>query len=334
MKRKILAALLASAILCACLIGCGGDNTPAVTDPTGSGTQNTDKDNYVLKVGTLKGPTGMGMAKLIKDSETSGKYEVVMYNSPDEIKTDLLTGGLDVAAIPANLAAVINAKTNGDYKIAAINTLGVLYIVENGNTVHSMADLAGKTIYATGQASSPEYILNYLLEKNGITDAVVEYKTEHSELAALMASGEVVIGMLPEPFVTTVLSKSSDLRIALNLTEEWDKVSEGKSIQGCLAVSAKAIAGHKSAVDSFLADYKVSVDYVNNSPEEASALIAELGIVANAALAKAAIPNCNIVYIDGDEMTAALDEFFAVLFNASPASVGGKLPDEGIYYKK
>ena len=203
----------------------------------------------------------------------------------------------------------------------------MLYIVENGNTVNSVADLAGKTVYATGKASTPEYILNYILSKNGLENVTVEYKTEHSELAALMVSGEVVLGMLPEPNVTTVLTKNSSLRIALNLTEEWKKVSEGESVQGCVVVSKKAIEEHGALVNA-------SVDFVNSNVADAAAMIAELGIVPAAAIAEKAVPNCNIVYIDGDRMVSVLNVFYKVLFDADPKSVGGTLPDESIFYRR
>ena len=325
---RIIAALLALVIAIAAmaLTGCSkkADETAA--------------DDYVLKVGALSGPTGMGMAKLINDTKEggakAGKYDIQIYSSPDEIRAALISGSLDVAALPVNLAAVVNAKTDGKYKVAAVNTLGVLYVLEAGNTINSIADLAGKKIYATGQASTPEYILNYILEKNGLDNVEVEYKTEHSELATLLISGQVTIGMLPEPMVTNALTKNADLRIALNLTEEWKKVSDGEAVQGCISVSTDVISNHKAVLDEFLADYEASVKFVNENIDEASEMIAEAGIVAAAAVAKKAIPNCNIVYIDGDEMVSILTEFYGVLFAANPASVGGTMPGDSLYYKK
>lgn len=340
MKLKFSALLLTFVMLLSLLAGCtGGDNPSAgVPDslPAVSGsTASTDApDHYVLRVGTLKGPTGMGMAKIITDNETEKKYEFTLSSAPTDISAALISGSLDIAAVPVNLAAVINAKTEGKYLVAAINTLGVLYILENGSSVQSIADLAGKTLYATGQASTPEYMLNYILKKNNLDTVTVEYKTEHSELATLMASGEVVLGMLPEPNVTTVLSKNDKLRIALNLTEEWKKVSEGEAVQGCIVVSRDAIRDHKALVDRFLDEYKASVDFVNQNVKEAAAMIAELEIVPAAAVAEKAIPNCNIVYIDGDEMIRSLSAFYRVLYDASPSSIGEKLPDETLYYKK
>ena len=313
---KLIALLLAASLLLTAAFACTKKpNTPAETD------------DYVLKVGALSGPTGMGMAKLINDTKEggtlAGKYQITIYSSPDEIRAALLSGSLDVAALPVNLAAVINTKTEGKYKVAAVNTLGVLYVLEAGNTINSIADLAGKKLYATGQASTPEYILNYILEKNGLQNVEVEYKTEHSELAALLISGQVTLGMLPEPMVTNALSKNENLRIALNLTEEWKKVSSGEAVQGCISVSTDVIENHKA-----------SVDFVNGNLDEASQMIADAGIVAAAAVAKKALPNCNIVFIDGDRMVSILNEFYDVLYAANPASVGGKQPDDSLYYKR
>lgn len=342
MKNRFIVFVLSAILVLTTFAGCSKLKQDNIV--TGSGTTASESssvkdtseptDDYVLKVGTLKGPTGMGMAKLISDNKGTGKYEINICSAPDEITSALISNQLDVAAVPVNLAAVINKKTEGKYKIAAVNTLGVLYILENGNTVNSISDLAGKTLYATGQAATPEYILNYILEKNGLDNVTVEYKTEHSELATLLASGDVMLGMLPEPNVTTALSKNSSLRIALDLSEEWKKVSDGEAIQGCLVVSEKAISEHKSLLDGFLDEYKQSVGYVNDNITEASEMIAESGIVGSAALAAKAIPNCNIVYIDGDEMKSVLNGFFKVLFDASPSSVGGTLPGENIYYTR
>ena len=321
---KLIALLLAAALLLTALFACkkSGKETPS--------------DDYVLRVGTLSGPTGMGMAKLIKETgeggSLQGKYDIQLYSSPDEIRAALLSGSLDVAALPVNLAAVINVKTNGKYKVAAVNTLGVLYVLEAGDTIHSVADLEGKQLLATGQASTPEYILNYVLAQNGV-NASVEYKTEHSELATLLISGKATLGMLPEPMVTTALTKNPNLRIALDLTEEWKKTGNGEAVQGCISVSTDVIANHKAVLDNFLKDYKASVDFVNGNIPEAAEIIASTGIVPAAAVAEKAIPNCNIVYIDGDEMIDILTKFYGVLYEANPASIGGALPTGDLYYK-
>ncbi len=348
-KLKFTSLILVMVMLVSIFAGCASDkndgaaSTGSQTNPSTSGdttggdttAADTDApDTYTLKVGALSGPTGMGMAKLINDDKADKKYEFTISSNPTDIQAALISGSLDIAAVPVNLAAVINNKTEGKYLVAAVNTLGVLYVLEKGNTVNSISDLAGKKLYATGQASTPEYILNYILEKNGLSNVEVEYKTNHDELATLMASGEVVLGMLPEPKVTAVLTKNSDVRVALNLTEEWKKVSDGEAVQGCVVVSKKAIDEHKGLVDEFLAKYKASVDFVNKNVDEASAMIAELGIIPAAPMAKKAIPNCNIVFIEGDEMISVLTPFYKVLFDADPKSVGETLPNESLYYKK
>ncbi len=291
-----------------------------------------------VRVLTLMGPTGMGMAKLISDSKenkTSENYKFTIATAPDQISAEVLKGEFEIAAVPVNLASVLYNKTEGKVKVAAVNTLGVLYVLENGDTVKSVADLKGKKIYATGQGANPEYTLRYILSKNNVDpdkDVTIEYLAEHAELATQMTSGDVVLGMLPEPNVTSVLLNNKDVRIALNLTEEWRKVSESELVQGCIIVSEKFAAEHPQALRSFLDEYKSSVEYVNANVDEASALIEAAGIVSKAAIAKKALPNCNIVLITGADMKASVSAMLNVLFEAAPKSVGGKLPDDAFYY--
>lgn len=334
MKIRLISLLLALLTALTLLSACQGNNAkPAET--TDAGVTPPPSDNYVLKVGTLAGPTGMGMAKLFNDQTDESIYDLDLFTAPDLISAALIRGELDIAAVPVNLAPVIAGKTDGAIQIAAINTLGVLYIVEKGNTLTSLADLEGKTLYATGQGSTPEYMLNYILEQNDLKDKVtIEWKTEHSELATMVAAGLVDYALLPEPHVTSSLTKNNELRAAINLTEEWDKVSEGSAVQGCIVVSKKALTDHLSLVEEFLTAYKASVAFVNANPKDASVMIAATGIVGAAAIAEKAIPRCNIVYIDGDEMVTSLKEFYKVLFNANPQSVGGTLPDDTLYYTK
>ena len=337
MKHKLFCLILALILIVSLFASCSG-HPEKQNNTAGSSESTTDTkapDSYTLRVGTLKGPTGMGMAKMIADNNTNKTKDISLFGAPEDLSAALINGSLDIAAVPVNLAAVIHKKTNGAYRVAAINTLGVLYIVENGEALTSLSDLEGKTLYATGQGSTPEYMLNYILEKNNLTGKVtVEWKTEHSELAALVAAGSVQYAMLPEPHVTTTLSKNSSLRVAINLTEEWDKVSDGRAVQGCLVVSQKIITEQKALLDAFLAEYKTSVDFVNNNSQDAANMIAEIGIVGSSSVAIQAIPRCNIVYIDGDAMISSLDEFYSVLYHANPTSVGGSLPNESLYYKK
>lgn len=295
-----------------------------------------------INIAVLAGPTGMGAAKLMSDNTAGSavnKYTFTVATSPDEVTAAVINGSVDIAAVPSNLASVLYNKTKGTVEVMAVNTLGVLYLLENGNTINSVDDLRGKTIYATGQASTPEYVLRYVLKQNGIdpdTDVTIKYYAAHAELATLMSTGDVVLGMLPEPNVTAVLSANANVHIALNLTDEWNKVSGGASklIMGCIIVNRAFAEANKPAVDAFLAEYKGSIDYVNANNTEAAQLIADNGIIAKAEVAQKALPNCNIVYIDGDEMKKQLSGFLEVLYAANPASVGGTMPDDAFYYKK
>ena len=282
------------------------------------------------------------MVKLMADSEqgeTQNTYEFTVAGAPDEITGKVIQGEFDIAAVPTNVASVLYNKTGGNVQLAALNTLGVLYVVENGDTVHSMADLAGQTLYATGKGSTPEYALNYVLEANGLTpgqDLQVEYKTEHAELATLLASGQATLALLPQPFVTSVLTQNPDARVALDLTEEWNKASDGQSAltMGCIVVQKEFAQQHPEALQAFLEEYKASVDYVTDAEnlEEAAALTEQYGII-KAAVAQQAIPECNIVFISGEEMKTMASGFYEVLLEADPTAVGGQLPGDDFYYE-
>ena len=293
-----------------------------------------------VRVFALKGPTGMGMAQLMEENElgnAKNNYTFTIASSPDEVSAEIIKGNYDIAAVPTNLASVLYNKTEGKIRIAAVNTLGVLYILETGNTISSLADLEGKHIYATGQASTPEYVLDYILKANNI-NCEVTYLTDHSELATLMVSGDAEIGMLPVPNATTVLMQS-EARIALNVTEEWEKAAalngdDGALYQGCIIINPDFIEAHPDAVEEFLEEYTASVKFINENAETASTYIEKFGIIPKAAIAKAAIPNANIVCITGDEMASGLMGFFEVLYGSNPKSVGGKLPAEDIFYNK
>lgn len=299
----------------------------------------TSADKTEVRVAGLKGPTGIGMVSLMASSDAgtaANQYTFTMTGTPDDIVAMLSSGEADIAALPTNLAAVLYQKTNKSIQVMAVNTLGVLYVLENGDTVHSIADLAGKDLYATGQASVPEYVLNDLLKNAGIADSVnITYKTEHSELATLAASGKADLVMLPEPFVTTVLKKNPDFRIALNLTDEWKKAyPDSELAMGCIVVTTDFANAHPEAVAAFLKEYKASAESVVADPAQASELVVKYGIMADAKLAEAAIPNCNIVMIEGQDMKSILAPFYQTLFDANPKSVGGTLPDDAFYYVK
>lgn len=292
-----------------------------------------------VRIAALKGPTGMGLVNLMADQDagtTINDYSFSLSGTPDDIVAQLSSGQADIAALPTNLAAVLYQKTNRNIEVLAINTLGVLYILEKGDTIHIISDLSGRELYATGQASVPEYVLNDLLAKSNLKEPVkITYKAEHSELATLAAAGQVDLVMLPEPFVTTVLSKNPDYRIALDLTGEWQKIHAGTSgselAMGCLVVTKTFAEAHPDAIRTFMNEYKASTEKVNADTAGAGQLIVKYGIMADAALAGKAIPNCHIVMIQGKEMQSILEPFYEILLAANPKSVGGKVPDADFY---
>ena len=307
----------------------------AAPDETASGS----KDRTAIRIGALKGPTGMGLVGLMDEQDkqkTANDYTFVLTGTPDDIVAKISSSQVDIAALPTNLAAVLYQKTNHAVQILAINTLGVLYILEKGDTIHELADLGGRELSATGQGAVPEYVLNDLLAHGGLSEsAKVVYLAEHSELATLAAAGKADLAMLPEPFVTTVLGKNPDMRIALDLTAEWKKIhpeaNGGELAMGCLVVRASFALEHPDAIRTFLDEYQASTDFVNSNPASAGQLVAKYEIMADARLAEKAIPNCHIVNIHGADMQPVLQPFLEILLAAKPASVGGQVPDASFY---
>lgn len=290
------------------------------------------QDDTEIRIAALKGPTGMGMVKLA-DKQNYPNYTVSIEASPDALNPRIISGEVDVAAVPVNLASVLYNKLDGDISVLAVSTLGVLYVLEAGSEVNSVADLAGKTVYATGQGATPEYILNYLLDKNGVAGSVeVNYVGEHAALATMLADGSAEIGMLPEPNVTSTLAGNDNLRIALNLTEEWNKVCSTELVQGVVIARKSFVNEHPEAIEQFLREYEKSSAFANENIDEAAKLIVDAGILGNVEIAKKAIPNCNISFSKGEAMHKAVEGMLTVLFEANPKSIGGKLPDKDFYY--
>ncbi len=292
-----------------------------------------DASDVVARVGGLKGPTGMGMAYL---EELGGDAnELTILGTPTEAPPMMLKGELDIACLPANMASVLYNKMEGNLVNLAINTLGVIYMVENGETINSMADLKGKTIVSSGKDATPEYVLRYLLTQNGLDpdkDVTIEWKAEHSECISALAAGTATIAMMPQPFVTVAQSKIEGLRVALDFTEEWNKLDNGSQLLTGVVVARKDfVESHPEAVENFLTAYAASVEKVNADTVAAAARIGEMGIV-DAKIAEKALPYCNIVYMDGAEMKEALSGYLQILMDANPQSVGGKLPADDFYY--
>ena len=318
--KKYMSILLVLLMLVALFPGCA-----AAEEPT------------VIRIGSLKGPTTMGMVKLLSDNEaglTAVKYESTVVANATELMPLFLRGELDVLALPVNAGAVLYNKSQAGATLLAVNTLGVLYIVEKGGeTITSVADLKGKTIYATGKSTTPEYALSYLLSQNGLdiaTDVTMEWKSEASEVVAQMATLDSAVALLPQPFVTVAQTKVEGLRVALDMTAEWANVGS-TLITGGLIIRTAFLNEHPEAVKTFLEEYAASTQYVNENVEEAAALVEQyIGVAAG--VAKKAIPACNIVCMTGEEMKAAAEKYLTVLFELNPDAVGGAMPEESFYY--
>lgn len=311
-------------------------------DPDSGETPDTPEQEteapVTARIAALKGPTAMGLVKLMSDAPSSANgplYDFMLAGSADEVTPALIKGELDMACVPANLAAVLYNKTEGAVQVLAVNTLGVLYIVENGESVQSLADLKGKTVVAAGKGSTPEYALRYLLSENGIdpdADVTLDWKSEHSECVASLASGAATIAMLPQPFVTVAQTQLPDLRVALDLTEEWDALDNGSALlTGVVVARADFVKEHPAAVSNFLEQYSASVDWVNANTAEAAELIGGYDIV-DATVAEKALPYCNIVCVTGTEMMDMLSGYLSVLWEQDAESVGGGMPNDDFYY--
>lgn len=300
-----------------------------------------NSEKTTIRVASLKGPTSMGLVKLRKEAEeevTKNQYEFQMYTAADEIVPLLVKGDIDIAAIPANLAAVLFQKTEGKIKALNINTLGVLYLVENGNQINSFSDLKGKTVYMTGKGTTPEYAFRYLMKANGLNeeDVTIEFKSEAAEVANVLSTQENTIAVLPQPFVTVALSQNETLNIKLDFTEEWNRVSDknGSSlVTGVTIVRSEFLEENEEAVRTFLQEQAASVDYVTQDIEGAANLVEYYDII-KAPIAKKAIPYCNITCITGEEMETQLSGYLNALYEENKESVGGTLPDETFYYKE
>ena len=354
---KKLASLLLSAAMMFALAACGGapSSGTAASSPASSSSEAASsqaasseaasqpaEENAPaadpVRIAGLKGPTTMGLVNLLpmqEDGSANLSYDLQLYGAADEIVPLLTKGELDMAAIPANLAATLYQKTEGAIQVMAVNTLGVLYVVEKGDTVRSVADLAGRTILSTGKGTTPEYVLRYILAQNGLdpdADVTIEFYSEAAEVTAQMALAEDAIAVLPQPYVTSASMQDDTLRVALDLTAEWEKVCDTQLITGVTVVRTAYAEEHPDVVAAFLEDYAASVEAANTDLDGTAALCEAQGVVAKAAIAKAALPACNIVLVTGEEMKADVAGYAQVLYDADPAAVGGALPDDGFYY--
>ncbi len=303
---------------------------------TSAGCGKTEsKELDVIRVGSLKGPTTIGLVNLMKESEdgeAKGKYEFTMATQPDEILVKVVSGDLDIALVPANAAAVMYNKTEGNVSLLNINTLGVLYCVTGDESISGVSDLAGKTVISTGQGATPEYAMRYLLEQNGVTDCNIEFKSEATEIAAILQEDPMQIAVLPQPFVTVAKMKNEALKTAFSLTDEWSKVtSDSQLITGVTIVRNDYLKNHKDEVNNFLKEHESSAKKAIEDLSHTAELVVEYGIIEKQPIAEKAIPECNIVCISGDDAKTALSGYLQTLFDAEPKSVGGKLPGDDFY---
>jgi len=351
--KKTLSLLMAFAVTAAVLSGCakgGAESNQATT--SASETESTSEtaketseaqkpaDNYTLKIGSLKGPTSMGLVKLMDQSEkgnAKGSYDFTMVTAADELLGKIVSKELDVALVPANMASIIYNKTNHEVTVLDINTLGVLYGVSADDSIKTAADLKGKTVYLTGKGTTPDYALQHVLKASGLTsdDVTLEYKSEAAEVVSILKEKPDAVGLLPQPFVTAAMAQNDSLKMVLDLTKEWDASageSGGSLVTGVTICRNDVIKDHGDAINTFLAEHKESAEFANANVAETAALVAAAGIIEKAPVAEKAIPYCSITYVDGDRMKSLLSGYLKVLFDMEPSSVGGTLPADDFYY--
>ena len=361
--KKTMTMLLACALTAAALTGCSGSDKNQTTEAetaaetttaaeetasesaaesseTASGEETADSDAEALRIGSLKGPTTMGLVSLMdkaSNGEAEGSYEFTMAADASELAAQMVSGDLDIALLPANLASVLYQKTQQGVEVIDINTLGVLYVVSADDSIHNIGDLKGKTLYMTGNGTTPDYVLQYLLNANSLStdDVTIEYKSEATEVAAVLKENADAIGLLPQPFVTAAMAQNESLKMVLDLTEEWDKTQpeNGSSLVTGVTVCRKdVIEENPEAVETFLKEQEESANWVNTNVADAAELVAAAGIIEKAPIAAKAIPYCSIVCIDGEDMKTRLSGYLEALYELDPSAVGGQVPDDGFYY--
>ena len=360
---KTLALALTLGLLCSGFAGCGQarnsgsaaeslvteSTQPTVgTQPTESkeaATESTEAtadnaDGKLIRVASLKGPTSLGLLFLMDKAnkgETVNTYEFQMATGADEILPLMVKGDLDIALIPANVASILYHKTQGGVEVIDINTLGVLYMVSGEDGLTDFTDLKGKTIYLTGKGTTPDYVLQYLLNANGMSvdDVTLEYKSEATEVASVLAEDPTAIGLLPQPFVTAACMQNDALKVIFDLNEEWNKVqgaSGSSMVTGVTVVRKEFLEENEEAVKAFMEEHKASAEAINADPATGAALAVEAQIVAKEPIAQKAIPDCNITYMDKAEMKQALSGYLDVLFHQDSLAIGGGLPESDFYY--
>lgn len=378
MKKSVSAVIAALMAASAILAGCGSGNTGATAAETAAGTtagaaaetsaaetsaaetqpettppgieaekvpatltgDTGDNCQAGVRVGSLKGPTSMGLVYLMdkaQKGETENHYEFTMTGAADELVGKIASGDLDIALIPANVASVLYTKTQKNVTVLDINTLGVLYVVASDDSIASVADLKGKTVYMTGKGTTPEYVMNYLLKENGLAagDVDLQFKSEATEVASLLKENPKAIGVLPQPFATAACVQNEALKPVVDLTEAWNALNQDSGsmlVTGVTIVRSDFLRENRSPIQMFLEDHRESAQYAVDHVDETAELVAAAGIVEKAPIAKKALPYCNIVCMTGQEMKDALSGYLNVLYEQDAKSVGGQLPGDDFYY--
>lgn len=352
--KKTLSLLLAAALGVSMLTGCSSspaettaaapssaETSAAETTVSETAAKAESEAGTVVRVGGLKGPTTMGLVKLMDDAENGtaeNDYEFTMVTAADELTALVASGKVDIALLPANVGSVLYNKTQGGVTVIDVNTLGVLYLVSADSSIESMDQLKGKTVYLPGKGTTPDYVLRYLISAAGLSedDVTLEFKSEASEVASVLAEDPNAIGLLPQPFVTAAMAQNDKLSILMDMTEVWDSFqADGTGshlVTGVTIVNTEFLKAHTDLVDTFLDEHEASIAFTAEDPDAASELIAAAEIVAKAPLAKKALPYCNITFLKGSEMKEALTGYLTVLYEQEPSSVGGALPNDAFYY--
>lgn len=327
--NKILIIILLISLITSC--SQTNQNQPA---PKPSASE-TKKQNVVIA--GLKGPTSIGMIKLIDEKALNdNKYNVeyVAESAPDALMAKIIGGEIQISSLPINLASTIYNKTNGEIQIAAVNTIGNLYIIGNSDII-SLDDLKGKTLAISSKGATHDYAMNYILANKKLSEEVtIKYFPDHASLAQSVIGEDSKVALLPQPFVTQALVNNNKVKILLDLNKEWKSVTDIELYTGCIVVNKKFAQNNKEFVKNFFSQYKISVDWVNNNPKDAALLVEKNGIMLNATIIEKAIPYSGITFKKAFEDKDNLNKFYKILFDSNPASIGGKLPDEGFYYKE
>ena len=323
--KKVLSVLMIALLSVTCIFAAGAKEDAYVSP--------VEEELPPMKIVSLKGPTSMGLVEMMDENRDGEDYLFTIEAAPTAVVPMVVKGEFDAACIPANLASVLYNKTNGKVQVAGINTLGILYIAENGDSVHSVEDLRGKTIIASGKGATPEYALNYILNAYGLEpgkDVFIEWKAEHAECLGALNANEGAVAMLPQPFLTTGLMKNPSIRVALDLNDLWEEKIGKQLLTGVVIIQKEYAEAHEERVREFLDDYAESVEFVQENRAEAAALIGEFGIFPEKVAFKA-LPDCNIVFISGEEMKDALVPYLDILAEQNPMAVGGKVPADDFY---